>query len=150
VSPSMDNGRVAPDVATSRRMAGIRREGTKPELQVRKLLTSLGLRYRTRNRDLPGSPDLANRTHHWAVFVHGCFWHAHPRCRYATVPLANREHWVRKFEDNVQRDRRAVRSLRAKGFLVLVVWECELRRSPTQVLRRLSRFGAQVRGNRDS
>ena len=71
---------------TSARMGNIRQRGTEPELAVRAMLTALGVRYRTGNRDLPGSPDLANRGRHWAIFVHGCFWHAHPGCVKATMP----------------------------------------------------------------
>lgn len=115
------------DTETSARMAGIRQQGTTPELLVRKIVTGLGHRYRTTNRDLPGNPDLANRTRRWAIFVHGCFWHRHPACRLTTTPKRNREFWLTKFDRNVKRDTTAIAQLRDAGFAVLVVWECETR-----------------------
>jgi len=104
-----------------------RRRDTKPEILVRRLLHRMGHRYRIRNRDLPGSPDLANRSRRWVMFVHGCYWHQHPGCPRATVPRRNRDWWLAKFEANRQRDRRKEEQLRSDGFRVLVVWECETR-----------------------
>jgi DNA mismatch endonuclease (patch repair protein) len=130
------------DPATSRRMARIRRRDTSAERLVCKGLRRLGLRFGTRNGDLPGSPDIANRSRRWAVFVHGCFWHAHPRCAKATVPKRNRSFWLDKFTDNRSRDRRVIRALRAKGYRALVIWQCEAE-DPTKLethLRRLKRM----------
>lgn len=122
------------DEATSKRLGRIRQHGTDPELAVRRIATELGLRYRTKNRDLPGAPDLANRSKRWAVFVHGCFWHAHEGCLRATVPKRNRAFWEAKFAANRARDARAVDALRARGFRVLTVWECGV--SDAQEVRR--------------
>lgn len=119
-------------------MGGIRQSGTEPELSVRAALTNLGLRYRLRNRDLPGSPDLANRTHRWVIFVHGCYWHRHTSCKRTTTPKRNRTFWERKFRDNVARDARASDALRGMGFAVVTVWECETRVG-VQALSRLLR-----------
>jgi DNA mismatch endonuclease, patch repair protein len=102
-----------------------RQRDTSPELLTRRLIHSLGHRFRIHNRDLPGSPDLANRARRWAVFVHGCYWHQHPGCPRATVPKRNREFWTQKFQDNRQRDLRKEQQLRDLGFSVLTVWECE-------------------------
>jgi|CXWL01.1.fsa_nt_gi DNA mismatch endonuclease (patch repair protein) len=113
------------DRATSLRMAGIRQKGTNAELRVRRVAWLIGLRYRLCNRALPGSPDLANRSRGWAVFVNGCFWHRHAGCRRATVPKRNASFWIDKFKSNVERDQKAQRSLRSLGFTVVVVWECE-------------------------
>lgn len=113
------------DEATSARMARIRQKHTAPEIAVRRALTRLGLRYRVNNRDLPGSPDIANRAQRWAIFVHGCYWHRHRSCVRTTTPTRNREFWVAKFDANVARDRRSMRALRAKGYRVAVIWECE-------------------------
>lgn len=110
---------------TSRRMGKVRQRGTAPELIVRRALRRIGLRYRLRNRDLPGSPDLANRSRQFAVFVHGCFWHQHPQCPRATTPKRNRAFWVAKFAANRARDDRSVEALRQLGYTVLIVWECE-------------------------
>lgn len=113
------------DQETSRRLARFGHETSEPERVVRRLLSSSGLRFRNRNRDLPGSPDAANRSRKWAVFVHGCYWHHHAGCRRATVPTRNRAFWLAKFRDNRRRDRRVVSQLEADGFTVAVVWECE-------------------------
>ena len=90
------------------------------------ILHALGLHYRVRNQDLPGTPDMANRRRRWAVFVHGCFWHAHKGCPRATIPSRNRALWLAKFGRNRARDARATRALRENGFRVVVIWECEL------------------------
>lgn len=127
---------LAVDDATSKRLGKVRQRDTAPELLVRKLATELGARYRVRNRDLPGSPDLANRSRRWAIFTHGCYWHAHRGCPRATVPKHNRDFWLKKFEDNRRRDRRALRDLREQGYSTLVIWECELKR-PLMVRERL-------------
>ena len=112
------------DSKTSDRMRGIRQKDTKPEIVVRKLLHELGHRYRVRNRDLPGSPDVANRSRRWAVFVHGCYWHRHG-CKATTTPKRNRAFWEAKFARNVERDAESAAALWKLGFTVVVVWECE-------------------------
>ena len=116
------------------RMSRQRRKDTSPELEVRGALRSLGHSYRVSVRGLPGSPDIANKKRGWAIFVHGCFWHHHPGCRHATLPKKNREWWRDKFERNSARDARKLEELRALGFDVLVIWECETR--DTCLLRR--------------
>ena len=108
-------------------MAGIRQHATAPELEVRRVLRELGIAYRIRNRDLPGSPDLANRSRKWAVFVHGCFWHRHKGCYRTTTPTRNRKLWEEKFAANIARDAAGASELRKRGFLVVAVWECETR-----------------------
>lgn len=115
------------DDATSARMGLVRQKGTRPELIVRRSLSALGHRYRLNNRDLEGSPDVANRRERWAVFVHGCFWHRHG-CKASTTPTRNREFWEAKFARNVERDLRTILELRASGFKVVVVWECLTKR----------------------
>jgi DNA mismatch endonuclease, patch repair protein len=117
------------DAATSARMGGIRQRDTSAERLVRRVLHAMGLRYRTTNRDLPGSPDVANRSQRWAVFVHGCYWHRHAACARTTTPKRNRAFWVDKFRANQARDRRAERELRRLGYAVVVVWECEAEES---------------------
>jgi DNA mismatch endonuclease (patch repair protein) len=113
------------DAATSRRLGKIRQRDTTAEQRVRRALWALGLRYRVGVRGLPGSPDLANRSARWAVFVHGCYWHSHRGCPRATVPKRNRSFWLDKFAANRARDARVRRALRRLGFLVFVVWECQ-------------------------
>lgn len=112
------------DDATSERMARVRQRGTRPELVVRQQLARLGHRYRLENRELSGSPDVANRRQRWCVFVHGCFWHRHG-CKATTTPGRNREFWEAKFARNVARDQRAIEALRELGYRVVVIWECQ-------------------------
>jgi len=109
----------------SSHMRGIRREGTSAELAVGRALRSLGQRYRKNVRTLPGSPDFANRTKKWVVFVDGCFWHRHTACVRATIPKTNKEFWLDKLARNRKRDAKAIRSVRALGMTAIVVWECE-------------------------
>ena len=92
---------------------------------VRRALHRQGRRFRVHNRDLAGSPDIANRRKRFAIFVHGCFWHQHPGCKRATVPKRNRAFWLAKFAANRARDQRAEAALQAAGFRVLTIWECE-------------------------
>jgi DNA mismatch endonuclease (patch repair protein) len=110
-------------------MRRVRRAGTEPELALRRVLSDLGLRYTLRNRDLPGSPDIANRRKRFAIFVHGCFWHRHAGCRRTTTPKANRAFWEAKFEANIVRDRQAIRDLKRLGYRVVVIWECRVHAS---------------------
>ncbi|WP_442776045.1 very short patch repair endonuclease [Sphaerotilus montanus] len=111
----------------SRMMAGIRGKNTRPEMRVRRYLHATGLRFRLHDRALPGSPDLVFPAHRIAVFVHGCFWHRHPFCKYATMPAERREFWLEKFGKNIVRDQRNLLALGQAGWTPLVIWECETR-----------------------
>jgi DNA mismatch endonuclease (patch repair protein) len=135
----VDGHRILIDDETSARMGRVRQRGTRPELIVRQLIHGLGHRYRVKNRDLPGSPDIANRSQGWAVFVHGCYWHRHPGCSKSTTPRRNRAFWKDKFRVNVERDRRALRQLRRMGYRTKVVWECQCSREQ-ELGRRLDRW----------
>lgn len=108
-------------------MAGIRARNTKPELVVRKALFAAGFRFRLHRKDLPGSPDIVLPGRRIAVFVHGCFWHAHAGCGYAKIPATRREFWENKLAVNVERDTRSREALLSAGWRVLVVWECTTR-----------------------
>jgi len=108
-------------------MRAVKRAHTAPEIIVRQTLHALGLRFRLQRRDLPGSPDIVLPRFRTAIFVHGCFWHRHPGCRYATTPKTRQEYWLPKFIANVERDARKESQLRERGWRVLVVWECETR-----------------------
>jgi DNA mismatch endonuclease Vsr len=107
-------------------MARVRQRGTAAELVVAASLRTLGAAYRLNVRKLPGSPDFANRTRKWAVFVHGCFWHHHAGCKRATVPKSNEKFWREKFATNRTRDAGAIRDLRRQGYRVAIIWECEI------------------------
>jgi DNA mismatch endonuclease (patch repair protein) len=106
-------------------MSQVRRTNTRPEFVVRRLLHALGLRFRLYRKDLPGRPDIVLPRWKTAIFVHGCFWHRHARCIKTTTPSANRDFWLTKFAQNRRRDRRNQQDLRALGWRVLIVWECE-------------------------
>jgi DNA mismatch endonuclease (patch repair protein) len=113
-------------------MAGVRRKGTAPEHLVRSALNRLGYRYTLANEDLPGSPDLANRSKKWAVFVHGCYWHHHAGCPRATIPKINTAFWLAKFAANERRDAKAIEALEGLGYTLVVIWECEIQRAGTR------------------
>jgi DNA mismatch endonuclease, patch repair protein len=131
-------------------MGGIRQRGTSAEREVAAIVYRLGYRYRLNNRDLPGSPDLANRRCKWAIYVHGCFWHGHQECPRATVPKRNRAFWADKFDANRTRDARVTRQMKALGFVVITIWECQVAKAPGLVEARLRRRLTQARGNLDS
>jgi DNA mismatch endonuclease (patch repair protein) len=106
-------------------MRRVRQRGTSPEIIVARICRDLGLRYRLNVKSLPGSPDLANKTKRWAIFVNGCFWHHHTACNLATTPKRNGGFWRKKFRANRLRDTRKIKELRALGYRVAVVWQCE-------------------------
>lgn len=123
------------DKATrSRMMSGIRGKNTSPELTVRKFLHAHGLRYKLHAKDLPGKPDLVFPKYGVALFVHGCFWHRHSRCKYSTTPASNQEFWLKKFEDNVSRDKEAIKALKKAGWRIFIIWECEIEESKLESL----------------
>jgi DNA mismatch endonuclease (patch repair protein) len=111
----------------SRMMSGIRGKNTKPELALRRSLHALGFRYRPHAKGIPGKPDIVMPKYRAVIFVHGCFWHRHAGCRYATVPATRHEFWAAKFEANVARDAAVQSALREASWRVGTVWECALR-----------------------
>jgi DNA mismatch endonuclease (patch repair protein) len=108
-------------------MGRIRAKDTVPEVQVRSLLHRLGYRFRLHRKDLPGTPDIVLAKYRTVVFVHGCYWHRHLGCKYASTPKTNSDFWMGKFESNIARDRMNRTELANNGWNVLVVWQCELR-----------------------
>ena len=133
------------DIVSRRRrseiMARIGPRDTAPELAVRRIAHQLGFRFRLHRKDLPGCPDLVFPRHRVAAFVHGCFWHRHPGCKYCYTPKTRLPFWTEKFTKNVARDKRNRKELRALGWRVLTIWECEVG-NERLVARRLS---AQMR-----
>ena len=130
------------DIVSKRRRSDIMRQvrstNTKPERAVRRLAHAMGYRFRLHRSDLPGKPDLVFPSRHAVIFVHGCFWHQHARCRAGRVPSSNRDYWEPKFARNVARDRTNSRRLRALGWRVLTVWECQVANKSLST--RLTRF----------
>jgi DNA mismatch endonuclease (patch repair protein) len=128
-------------------MSRIRSGHTQPELRVRKLLHGMGLRYRLHGKGLPGKPDLVFAGPRAVLFVHGCFWHMH-RCRYGKpVPATNRDFWAEKRRSNAARDKRNRAALRADGWRVFEIWECDTR-NPAKLDRKLVPLVRFLRGAR--
>lgn len=123
---------VAPETR-SRMMSSIRGKNTKPELMVRRYLHACGLRFRLERKGLPCRPDLVMARFNLVVLVHGCFWHRHRDCGYATMPATRQAFWQDKFARNVERDQRQYRELRDAGWRVLVIWECGLKHDTERI-----------------
>jgi len=141
--PAYSNRRVMVDVVDpatrSRMMSGIKGKDTRPELFVRKGLWALGFRFRVHVIELPGKPDLVFRKYGAVVFVNGCFWHRHKNCKCAAVSKTNPTSWAQKLDANCKRDLRNARQLRALGWRVLTIWECQLNE------RKLERLAKRIR-----
>lgn len=110
-------------------MSRIRSKDTKPEIFVRKLLHQNGLRYRLHCKDLPGKPDISNKSKKFSIFVNGCFWHQHFGCKRSNIPNSNKDYWVPKLERNIQRQKESLNSLKEMGYKTFIIWECELKNS---------------------
>lgn len=123
----------------SERMARVRSHDTGPERSVRRLLTSLGFRYRLQYRKVPGRPDIAFPGRRKVIWVHGCFWHRHSGCKRATLPKSSRDFWLSKLEANRRRDAATQAEAERLGWSTFVVWECELGR-PDELSERLRGF----------
>lgn len=127
-------------------MSQIRGKNTKPEMIVRKLVHSLGYRYRLHVRTVAGCPDLVFANRRKVIFVHGCFWHKH-NCRYGRVrPKTRKKFWQNKLEGNRDRDRRIRRTLRNQGWGVMTIWECQAR-TPEKLVDRIVDFLESKGGN---
>ena len=116
------------DVPDTRRaiMRANKGKHTKPEITVRKMLHAMGYRFRLHRRNLPGTPDIVFPARCKVIHVHGCFWHQHEGCPYATMPSTRREYWGPKLARNRERDRENDAALTALGWNSVTVWECEI------------------------
>ena len=121
---------VTPEQRSSN-MSKIKGTNTKPEMIVRSMCHELGLRYRLHRKDLPGTPDLVFPKHRLCLFVHGCFWHRHPGCKYAYTPKSRLDFWLPKLAKNVERDINAQRALEVSGWRVSIIWECQTKNRDT-------------------
>ena len=110
-------------------MSRIRGKNTKPEELVRKYLFAQGLRYRKNDARFPGKPDIVLPKYKTVIFVIGCFWHAHNGCKYFVWPKSNVDFWKKKINGNIQRDLRNNQLLSEQGWNVIVIWECQLKKS---------------------
>lgn len=120
-------------------MSRVRGRDTKPKVLVRSIVHRLGYRFRLHRKDLPGCPDIVLPGHKKVIFVHGCFWHGHLRCKRATRPTTNTDFWDKKLDLNIDRDKRFQDELKSMGWRFLVVWQCETR-DLEKLLQRLERF----------
>ena len=107
-------------------MARVRGKDSKPEMAVRRLVHSLGYRYRLHSKHLVGRPDLVFPGRKRVIFVHGCFWHQHG-CRRYRMPRTRLDFWLPKLRRNVERDEEVRQTLAAQGWRCLVIWECQCR-----------------------
>jgi DNA mismatch endonuclease, patch repair protein len=115
------------DKATrSYNMSRIKSKDTKPELLVRKYLHAQGFRFRLHDKKLPGKPDIVLPKYKTVIFVHGCFWHGHKNCKYATIPKTSTQWWTDKINYNQQNDKKAVKLLKKENWKVITVFECQL------------------------
>ena len=141
-----------PDVLTPdqrhRNMAAIHSASTKPELKLRQALWRLGFRYRVNDKKLPGKPDIVLPKYRMVIFIHGCFWHGHKDCKFYTVPKTNTEFWTAKVARNQERDQEVWRQLEAKGWFVIIVWECELKKAVFEET--VKRVSAEILQNGES
>lgn len=116
-------------------MSRIKGRDTKPELIVRSMLHRTGYRFRLNGKVskklhpkgvLPGKPDIVLAKYKTVIFVHGCFWHRHKRCKDATIPKTRTEWWLTKLNGNVERDKHNKLKLKKEGWHVITIWECEI------------------------
>jgi len=110
-------------------MSQVKGKDTTPELLVRKFLFAKGLRYRLYDKKLPGKPDIVLPKYKTVILIHGCFWHGHENCKYATLPKTREEFWLEKIEGNKKRDKENIEKLKNKDWNVLVVYGCELKKN---------------------
>lgn len=109
-------------------MSKIKGKNTKPEILVRKYLFSQGLRYRLHSKTLPGKPDIVLPKYHTVIFIHGCFWHGHDKCKYFVVPKTRTDWWLNKINANKENDRKNFELLQEMKWDVITVWECDLKK----------------------
>ncbi|OPX29319.1 MAG: hypothetical protein B1H08_04185 [Candidatus Omnitrophica bacterium 4484_171] len=121
-------------------MSRILSKNTGIEQRVRRMLSTMGYRYRLHVKGLPGKPDIVLRKYNAVIFVHGCFWHLHSRCRDGTVPKTRTQYWNEKLLKNKKRDAKHIRDLRCQGWNVLRLWECEIEKYPEKIIKKLQKF----------
>lgn len=120
-------------------MSRIKAKNTKPEMLVRKFLHAQGFRYTLHDKKLPGKPDIVLPKYKTVIFVHGCFWHGHKNCKYATIPMTREEWWQSKLQKNKSNDIKGKRLLKKAGWNVVEIWQCKLK-NPTKANKVLSKL----------
>ena len=124
-------------------MSKVTSKDTKPEKTVRCFLHRSGFRFRLHVVSLQGKPDIVLKKYKTVIFVHGCFWHRHKKCKKATIPQSRKDFWKDKFKRNVLRDKKNRKALEKAGWRVQIVWECELSNARKR-LERLSDLVAEL------
>lgn len=109
-------------------MSAIHGKDTIPEVWLRKKLFEQGYRYRKNVKNIPGHPDIWLAKYNTVIFIHGCFWHRHKDCKFASMPKSRTEFWMDKFNRNIERDNEVREELQVIGIKTLVVWECTIKR----------------------
>lgn len=112
----------------SQNMAKIRSKNTRPEMAIRSLLHRAGYRFRVKNNEIFGKPDIYFSKKRIAVFIHGCYWHRHSQCKYAYTPKSNIKFWLTKFNSNILRDKTVKEHLQNNGIRILIIWECTIKK----------------------
>lgn len=115
-------------------MSRIKGKDTKPELMLRSMLHRMGFRFRVHDKKLPGKPDIVLPRYNTVIFVNGCFWHRHKKCKFSYTPKSRQDFWQKKFDGTILRDRKKAGQLTQKGWDVITVWECELKKDPEKIL----------------
>jgi DNA mismatch endonuclease, patch repair protein len=128
-----------PDIFSPRKrseiMSHIKPKNSKQEIFIRKIINSLGYRYRLHQKDLIGKPDMVFPKLKKAIFVNGCFWHGHKRCKRASLPTTNRIFWKKKINGNIERDKLNYRKLRKQGWKYLIIWQCKIKEKNKKLLK---------------
>lgn len=120
-------------------MSRVKSGNTKPEMLVRSMIHRMGFRFRLHVKGLPGHPDIVLPKYKKVIFVHGCFWHGHEECPRSKRPTSNTAFWDKKLDQNLERDRRFQHMLAEAGWKVLIVWQCETKRS-SELVEKLEGF----------
>ncbi|MCF6333772.1 MAG: very short patch repair endonuclease [Draconibacterium sp.] len=123
--------------ARSDLMSKIRSKETKPEIQFRKVLWGLGLRYRKNVKKLQGTPDIVFTKFKLIIFIDGEFWHGYNWEEKKRKIKSNRDFWIPKIERNMQRDRQNNRKLEEQGWTVLRFWDSEIKKELGACLNRV-------------
>jgi DNA mismatch endonuclease, patch repair protein len=120
-------------------MSQIKGKNTMPEISVRKFLFKSGLRYKLHDSKLPGTPDIVLPKYKTVIFVNGCFWHGHKGCKKFVIPKTRTDFWLSKIQTNISNEKKNVVLLNKKGWKVLTVWECQLKKQETfyKILQRI-------------
>ena len=127
-------------------MSSIHSKNTKPEIKIRHELFGRGFRYRINVKSLPGTPDIVLAKYRTAIFVNGCFWHGHQRCKYYSIPSTNTDFWIDKIEKNRERDNLNIQRLESLAWNVIIIWECEM---ASKVFRQtMGRIEAELKSNK--